>query len=349
MGSWIELRYLTWVRVLLFIREPEAVFWVFMFPVVLAIVLGWAFMERGVSPAQVGVHVVAEDRSVAELLSSSEHIEVDEFADIEDARRALRVGKIAVLVLPGADQASGTGLELDPQRPEAEVARLRVEKALWSENHPDALADVEVEEISETGSRYIDWLFPGLLGMSVMSTGVWGIGFCLAEWRQKKLLRRFLVTPMRRSSFLGAFVLSRFVFLVAEVGLLLLFGTLLLDVPLRGSLIGFATLVALGGLTFSGLGILVAARTRTIEGVSGLMNFVMMPMWLFSGIFFSYDRFPEVTHPFIQALPLTALNDSLRALMLEGASLASLWPAVVVQAAWGIGCFLLALKIFRWE
>ena len=105
----------------------------------------------------------------------------------------------------------------------------------------------------------------------------------------------------------------------------------------------------LGGFTFSGIGLLVAARPTTIEGVSGLMNFIMLPMWLLSGTFFSSERFPQVLQPFIKALPLTALNDVLRAVMNEGQSLSVNWIPIAILLAWCVISFVVALKIFRWQ
>ena len=204
-------------------------------------------------------------------------------------------------------------------------------------------------EVTEPGSRYVDFLVPGLLGMNVMGTGMWGIGFSLVVARNGNLLKRFVAAPVRRSHLLAAQLLSRLVFLVPEIAALLLFAWLLLGVPIRGSLALLAAVALLGALTFSGLGLLTAARPRTIEGVSGLMNLVMVPMWIFSGIFFSTDRFPAAAQPFIQALPLTALNDALRAVMLEGAGLGPLLPELAILAVWGVTTFVLALRLFRWQ
>jgi ABC-type multidrug transport system permease subunit len=195
----------------------------------------------------------------------------------------------------------------------------------------------------------VDWLVPALLGMNLMGTGLWGIGFAVAEQRQKKLLRRFLVTPMKRSSYLLSFVISRLVFLVIELGVLLTFGLLILGVPLIGSVFAFTVLCLLGSLAFAGVGLLVASRPKTIEGISGVLNLVMMPMWLCSGVFFSYERFPAPVQVFCKALPLTALNDALRLVMLDGKSLGSLFAELAVLLLWGVLSFLVALKIFRWE
>jgi ABC-type multidrug transport system permease subunit len=201
----------------------------------------------------------------------------------------------------------------------------------------------------EPGSRYIDFLIPGLLGMNLMGSAIWGMGFAIVDARRKKLMKRLVATPMPRHSYLLSFLLSRLLLLVVEVGVLLGFGAVVFGVPVRGSLLDLGLLCVLGSLSFSALGLLIASRARTIEAASGLMNTVMMPMWIVSGVFFSAQRFPELVQPIIKALPLTAAIDALRMNMLQGASLAHLAPQMGVLAGWLIVCFGLALKLFRWR
>jgi len=340
-----ELGQLTWARILLFLREPEALFWVFLFPVVLALVLGIAFKNRGAEEVPVG-HVAGRlEERWAKALEDASNLRSVVYEDADAAEKKLRSGAVAAL-LEGSDKVT---IRYDPTRPEGENARIRINDAIQAAGGRTDPVPVAVDPVREHGSRYIDFLLPGLLGMNLMGTGIWGTGFAIVDMRQKKLLKRFVVTPMRKSSFLLAQMLSRFVFLVLEVVVITLFGVLVLGVPFRGSILLFAGTCVLGALCFAGLGLLVAARPQTIEGVSGLMNFVMMPMWLLSGVFFSYENFPAALHPLIRLLPLTALNDSLRGLMLEGESLAGLAAEMGVQAAWAAGCFALALKVFRWR
>jgi ABC-type multidrug transport system permease subunit len=210
------------------------------------------------------------------------------------------------------------------------------------------VAHVTEHEFNEPGGRYIDFLVPGLLGMSLMGGGLWGVGFVTVDMRIRKLLKRFVATPMRRSDFLAGVMISRLLFMVPEVLVLLVFARLAFGVVIYGSLLSVLVLILTGAATFAGLGLLIASRARTLEAVSGLMNLVMLPMWLLSGIFFSSERFPGVAQPLIRALPLTALNDSLRAVMQEGATLASQLPQLGILAAWAVVTFALALRWFRW-
>ena len=345
-GLWPQLRELTRHRVLGLLRQPEALFWTFCFPLVLALVLGFAFSNSEPARSAIGIVVDATDGDAPEWLARLERdprVDLVRFRTEREARSALRIARIDLLVLDAASLPPQ--VNLDPSRNEAEVARLRVVAA----TRPPGGEDLAIEEVRERGSRYIDYLVPGLIGLNLMGTGLWSIGFAVADMRQRKLLKRLLVTPMRRSAFLGSFLLARLLTLGVELLVLLSFGVGVLGVPLRGSIATLALLCVLGAAAFAGLGLLVAARPRTIEGVSGLLNVVMFPMWLGSGVFFSYERYPEFVQPLLRALPLTAINDAVRAVMLEGAGPVAVLPQVGVLAAWLAVTFAVALRVFRWS
>jgi ABC-2 type transport system permease protein len=354
---------LTLTRLREFIREPEVVFWVFVFPVLLACALGIAFRNTAPEKLRIGVESSDADRStataIADALAHSADIEPVVLSPAE-AAQALRGGKVALVVRAAADPAtdgSRTTSSLsrsfdyryDPTRPESRHARLAVDDALERALGRADLASADDEMVTEQGARYIDFLVPGLIGMNLMGSGMWGLGFVIVNARGRKLLKRFATTPMRRSHYLLSFVLSRLLFMVLEVGVVIGFAWIVFGVAVHGSLIAVLVISMIGAFTFAGLGLLVAARPQTIEGVSGLMNFVMLPMWLLSGTFFSSSRFPQFLQPFIKALPLTALNDSLRAVINDGAPLLSSWAQLGVMAAWCLISFTLALRTFRWQ
>jgi ABC-type multidrug transport system permease subunit len=335
---------LTLARVRELIREPEAVFWVFVFPIVLAGILALAFRSRPPDALPVGIAAGPQAAARLAVLSAAPELRPT-ILPAGEARAALVRGRIVLLV--SADDPPS--YVYDPAQPEGRTARLAVDAALQRAAGRANAFTANVKEVTEPGARYIDFLVPGLLGMNLMGTGMWGIGFSLVVARNGNLLKRLVAAPARRSHVLGAQLASRLVFLVPEVGALLLFAHFVLDVPVYGSLLLLAAISLIGALSFSGLGLLAAARPTTIEGVSGIMNLVMVPMWIFSGIFFSTERFPAAMQPFVQALPLTALNDALRAVMLEGAGLSRLLPELALLAVWGAVSFGLALKMFRWQ
>jgi ABC-2 type transport system permease protein len=263
-----------------------------------------------------------------------------------DARQGFRLGKFDLVIEP--DSKGGLTYLYDPARPESVLAKSEANDALQSgAGRKDIVATTSAAS-SEPGSRYIDFLIPGLLGMNLMNSGMWGIGFALVDMRQRKLLKRFVGTPMRRSDFLLAMASSRLILMIIEVGLLLVFGVLFFHMRVLGSFASIALIAAIGSLTFGGVGLLTASRAQKIESVSGLINLVMMPMWIFSGVFFSSERFPAIIQPYIKVLPLTALNDALRASILEGTPILHQWPRLLVMIVWGGVSFALALKWFRW-
>ncbi len=338
------LLQLTRARLLEFVREPEAIFWVFVFPVLMALGLGIAFRNR---PTESLAVAVQEGRGAVELAAS-----LDSFPDLrarvlesEEARNELRTGKVALVVIPG----DSVTYVFDPTRSESRLARRTVDDAVQRTGGRTDPVRVGERHLAEPGSRYIDFLIPGLLGLNLMGSGMWGIGFNIVQARRKKLLKRLLATPMRKSQYLLSYVLSRFVFMIVEVAALVGFGWLVFDVRVHGSLVDLFVISVVGALAFAGLGMLTASRAKTLEGVSGIMNLVMMPMWIFSGVFFSYTRFPEAFHPFIKLLPLTPLLSALRSTMTDGAPLSANLGQLLAIAVWGLLSFAIALKIFRWN
>lgn len=349
-----SLWQLTLVRFREFIRQPEAVFWTFVFPILLAVGLGLAFRSR--APEQVRIGIVSGGANAASATAVERALSADSLLSVQmlddsAAAKALRTGKIALVVVPGpqAFPAGTVEYRYDFDRSESRNARLVVDRALQAGAGRSDPVKITERRITEKGSRYIDFVIPGLLGMNLLGSGIWGIGFGVVDSRAKKLLKRFMATPMSRSQFLLSFLLSRLVFLVLEVVTLLGFGALVFGVPLRGSLLELGAICLVAALSFGALGLLVASRAKTIEGVSGLMNLVMMPMWIFSGVFFSSANFPDAVQPIIKALPLTAVNDALRANMLEGTSLSALGLEMAIISGWLVVSFVLALKLFRWR
>lgn len=329
-----------------FLREPEAVFWVFAFPVLMALALGIAFRSSGPPRSRIGVLESPGAPPIVRALQASPDLEVIR-VPANEAETALRRGRIAVLVHPGT--SGPPTLTFDPSRPETRLAQLATVDALEHAAGRRDLVGTKLDTRIRSGSRYIDFLIPGLIGLNLLGTGMWGIGFPIATARQQKLLKRMLATPMRRSDYLLSHMLARLAWLILEVAAVLGFGMLAFGVQVRGSWLAFALVNLLGAFSFSALGLLVASRARTIEAVSGLMNVAMLPMWLLSGSFFSADRFPGAMQWLVQALPLTAVNNALRAIMNEGAGLAAVSAPLGIILAWGVASFFAALALFRWE
>lgn len=333
---------LTLVRYREFWREPEAVFWVFIFPILLAAGLGIAFRNRPPEVIRIGV----SDPALARALQADQGISV-QVMDRSAGEEALRLGKITLFTARRPD--GGVTFRFDDTNPEARNARILADRAVQRAAGVRDLVPVSADVVREPGNRYIDFLVPGLLGMNLMGSGIWGLGFAIVDARRRKLLKRLVASPMSRAEYLLSFLISRLSMLLIEVSVLVGFGVFIFSVPLRGSLWELALLCFLASLCFSALALLIASRAQTIEAASGLMNLVMLPMWVFSGVFFSPDRFPAILQPFIQALPLTAVISAFRGNMLQGEPLSGLAAQIAIMIAWLILCFFTALKLFRWR
>ncbi len=333
---------LTLVRFREFLREPEALFWVFVFPALLAVGLGIAFRNRPPDVVKIG----AVSPGLKAALSKEKRLDVTEYST-DGGAQALRIGSIALLAEPGP--SGEVTYRYDETNPDGRTARMLADQAVQRAAGRVDPVPASDRLVREPGSRYIDFLMPGLLGMNLMGSGIWGLVFTIVDARRKKLMKRLVATPMPRQYYLLSFLLSRLGLLVFEVGLLAGFGVLVFHVPMRGTWAGLFLMCILGSVSFSAIGLLISSRVKTIEAASGISNLVMMPMWIMSGVFFSAQRFPDAIQPFIKALPLTALIDCLRSYMLQGVPLASLATEMAILCGWMVACFALALKWFRWR
>jgi ABC-2 type transport system permease protein len=353
MSRWRPLLQLSLARVREFYREPAAVFWVYGFPAFLAIALGLAF-GSGTPTVPLGndrlpVAVAEEgDLSAARALRdelTTQGVEARLMAEAP-ARRQLRDGAIGLIVVAGSQ---GCDYYFDPERSGSKLLRCRVDAIVQKQHTSSPAWPTTDHTVRAPGDRYIDFLIPGLMGFNILTGGLWGVGYVIVDLRVRRLLKRFLATPMRRSDFLVSIIGSRLVFLFPEMAVLVLVGRLGFGTPLRGSLATLALVVLLGGAAFAALGLLLACRTERIETASGLINLIVLPLWMFSGTFFSTERFPAALQPLVRASPLTHLNEALRAVMLDGASVHRIGWHLIVLVAWAIGPFLLALRWFRWR
>lgn len=337
-------------RVREFLREPEAVFWVYVFPLVLVVALGIAFRNQRIAEFKVAVVGSDSASAICETLDKDDRF--DAFVTNEaEARLRLRTGRadLVIQIPPAEESTESCEYFFDPNQATSLLARHVADDVLQQSSGREDAMSVEDHEVDEPGGRYIDFLVPGLLGMGLLGGGLWGVGFAIVDLRIRKLLKRYLATPMRRGQFLAAVMVSRLIFTIPEVLIVLLFSRIFFGVSSQGSYLAVGVLILLGAFQFAGIGLLVASRAQTLESVSGLMNAVVIPMWIGSGLFFSIDRFPAALQPFLSLLPLTPLIGALRGVMLEGASLLSLGPQIGMMMAWGLISFILALRWFRWN
>lgn len=330
-----------------FYREPAIVFWVFVFPLAMAIGLGAAFRAKPQPVPLVAVVTsqTSESAKLASALEASESLAAQVYT-APQAQEELARGRVDLVVT--LDEA-GARYRFDPKKESGPVAKLITDNVLQAAaGRSDPVATAE-ETVTEPGSRYIDFLIPGLIGMNLMGSSMWGVGFNLVVARKRKLLRRYAVTPMRRAHFLLSYLYSRGLFLFLELGMLVGFGALMFGTKIQGNPLTFVAMAVLGAGSFASISLIIGARLENTETANGWMNFVQMPMYVLSGAFFSYERFPEWMHAPIELLPLTAVNNALRAVYNQGAGFADIIPEASVLLAWGLVGFFVALRSFRWQ
>ncbi len=342
------LKELVKARLREFYREPGIVFWVFGFPLLMAVGLGAAFRSKEVPIPVIAVVVDSEDaqaKSLTAALLESSQVKARLLSPVEASDQLARTNVDLVVRI----QKDGVEFRFDPKKETGPVARMVTDAVLQkSQGRTDPLHTSD-KKVTEKGSRYIDFLIPGLIAMNLMGSSMWGVGFNLVVARKRKLLRRYAVTPMRRSHFLFSYFVSRAMFLILELGLLVTFGSLMFGTNVQGDFLSLFLTAVIGAAAFAGISLTIGARLDNTETANGWMNFVQLPMYVLSGTFFSYERFPEWMHTLCELLPLTALTNALRAIYNQGAGILSLGPELLVLLVWGGLGFLVALRSFRWQ
>jgi ABC-type multidrug transport system permease subunit len=350
-----------------FLREPGVIFWSLAFPVLMAWGLGIAFTQQGEQVRHVAIVESGAPTPELSRFLKENSVKIQagkqpqkyfktlgndrlgrtiyEFSTTsrEDAIVKMKRGEIALIL---QEDKNGIHYHFDPKNSEAQVAYLQLSAAMSAKDQAGSAANVE--PLTQTGTRYIDFLIPGLLAMGIMMSAMWGISYSLIEKRTKKLLRRMVATPMKKSGFLISHFISRVTLSAGESVLLLLFGWWYFDITVQGSFPAFIAVFLAGNIAFIGLAIFVSARTTRTEVGNGLINAVVMPMMIGSGIFFSYHNFPGWLIPLIQQLPLTMLADSMRSIFIEGADFGQVWLETALLSGMGSLFFALGLKIYKW-
>jgi ABC-type multidrug transport system permease subunit len=272
--------------------------------------------------------------------------------DWKEAEHLLKIGKVAVII---SEKENELQYNFDPANPEAKLTYLQINSAISNQDtlisairNSQSAIHSTIKTLTKIGTRYIDFLIPGLIAMGIMSSLLWGVSYGLIDKRNKKLLRRMVATPMRKSDFLISHFLARLVLSYIETLILFLFAWLYFDIEICGSITALLAVIIAGNIAFSGIAILIASRTANTEVGNGLMNAVQMPMMVLSGIFFSYHNFPDWAIPTIQLLPLTMLADSIRSIFIEGAGFSDVYIPIISMAGIGIITFLAGLKIYKW-
>jgi ABC-2 type transport system permease protein len=352
-----------------FYREPGILFWAFVFPIAMAWGLGIAFthkieqkrniayIENQAQPDTqfrkiLGKYAKTDSISKSADIKYSIHIGNEKIgytnlrfmpANWETANKHLKSGSILLII---EEQQGKLLYHYDPFNTEAQLTYLQLSS--FVNKGSSEVPEAEIKPLTQKGSRYIDFLIPGLIAMDLMMSTMWGISYSLIEKRSKKLLRRLVATPMKKSSFLFAQLIARLILNIFEAMILFLFANYYFGFTLEGTFITLSILYMAGMLCFTGISILLSSRTSNTYIGNGLINAIVMPMTVLSGIFFSYHNFPDVVIPYIKFLPLTMLTDGLRGIFIEGSGLKEVLTSVLVLSGIGISSFFVGLKMYKW-
>lgn len=352
-----------------FIREPEVIFWSLLFPILMAWGLGMAFNKENESiitivqvkndqypdsafrSFMVGANEIKNINSPSEKaleqdvtipgLGTNHYKIID--GTWEQAYVLLKRGVVNLVI---EETAEGLQYHFDPKSGEAKASYLQFSGILKGKQAE--FSHALIKPLSQKGTRYIDFLVPGLIAMGLMMSTMWGISYSLIEKRSKKLLRRLVATPMNKSSFMISQFAARFVLCTIEAMVLYLFARYFFDMTIEGNIPALIVLFCAGFFAFCGIALLLASRTSNTFVGNGIINLVVMPMMLLSGIYFSYHNFPDAIIPYIQALPLTMIADGIRSVFLEGAGWQELLKPIVILSTIGLVTFISGLKVFKW-
>jgi ABC-type multidrug transport system permease subunit len=370
-----QLCRLTTALFLEIIREPGVLFWGILFPILMSLGLGLAFTKQkdvlrkvavirttGSSAAgSSGVYYFLENS--CERNSSQEKdgyrwkyvIKDDKLGnsvflfyemDWDQAMVFLKRGTVSLLLYGKNDV---TEYHFDPMNSDAELTYLKLSSIIGAGDILPVSSNSEIKPLTVTGTRYIDFLLPGLITMGVMMSTMWGISYGIIEKRSKKLLRRLIATPMRKSHFLIALITVRVTMNFIEALILLLFALITFNMTIQGDVSSLILMFLAGNIAFAGIAVFVSSHTSNTEVGNGLINFVVFPMMVLSGIFFSYHNFPDWSIPVIQILPLTMLTDGIRSIFNEGAGYREVVLPIFILTTTGIAFFAAGLKIFKWH
>jgi len=351
------------------IREPGVLFWGIVFPILMSLGLGIAFTKKQDIERHVAIVNTSdsENKKILNFLSNNgEIISGDNGEDTykiilqdenmgnttlyfepmswENAMAQLKKGTLGIIV----EEKEGYKIyHFDPSNTDAQLTYMKISAVFNSRVLQSARNDV-VKPLTLRGTRYIDFLIPGLIAMNVMTSCLWGLGYGVIDKRSKKLMRRMVATPMKKSHFLFSLITVRFTMNLLESGLLFLFAWLVFGVIIQGSIFALIIVFLAGNLAFSGLAVFIASRTANTEIGNGLINAIVIPMMVLSGIFFSYYNFPEWSIPYIQKLPLTLLTDGIRGIFIEGGGMSAILIPSILMVTFGTIFFLFGLRIFKW-
>ncbi len=353
------------IEMKLFLRDRSSVFWTYFFPIFLMLMFGFVFNKPNAIKLTVGW--ADQDSSEASLQLRQAVSAISVFKLIKGDEKELldkidqnKVG--LVITIPRGYQDSlkrGDAVITLIYNPVQQQLVQLVQPVLQQITNQVGWASMEIKppielrtlarQVHHRAQSYIDFLVPGLIGFSLMTTSLFSIGVVVVSYREKGKLRRLAVTPLPKAVFIAGQILNRYFIVLLQAIVLIVLAYFVFDVEIVGSLGTFFAALSLGMLTFISLGYAVASISETPETASGIANVLFLPMTFLSGVYFSVDGFPAFIKPLVEFLPLTHLIRAIRGVFNNGLGLADILPEMGILLVWLIVCFLFSMKKFRWE
>lgn len=352
-----------------FTRDKGALFFTFIFPIMLILIFGWVFHDPGAQTFKVGFVDQGSPQSASLITQGLDSITLDKNEKVFEIRKgtvdellqSLRDGDLAaVIVIPESmdtsirqGQRTDVQVYYDPSRTSSQQILIPIlnqvingiDRQLQGSSQ---LIGMEERSIQSRDLRYMDYLLPGILAMSLMFTGVYA-GLPIIQQRQAHIIKRLGATPLRRSMLVFGDLTFRMILVLLTAALIVLVGRLAFDVKMVGNWLSFCGLVILGTLVFTSLGYLMAAFVKTEEAFIPIINIITMPMMFLSGTFFEVTNMPSFIEPVVRIMPLTYLGDGFRQIMVAGTPLHSMTTDIAILVGWAVVCLAVTIRFFRWD
>ena len=328
-------------RNLEFLRDRASLSWNIVLPVVLMFGLAFIFGGGGRNEFTVGVLQEGSELNLDQHpFLTTRYVKFVAINDREAGFRKVSRHQLDLLLQLEDDKQYW----VNPDSPKgyfAELALLQSDIA--------GSSSIRKAQISGEAIRYVDWVLPGILGMNMMFSCLFGVGYVVVRYRKNGFLKRLRATPLRPIEFIVAQVASRMV-LIMTITIVVYAGThTLLDTRMEGNYLTLLLIAAVGAVSMISLGVVVAARVTSEELAGGLLNMINWPMMLLSGVWFSLEGAGPVVQQVANIFPLTHVLKSARGVMLDGATLFDVAPSLLAMTAMSVVFLALGARIFRWS
>ena len=334
------------------IRNRQAIFWNLAFPAIFIVMFGVVFNSGGMDSFSVGIAGADSElrASVTQAMEASDAFDISEGTTEEEIAALEDEDRSVVLVFP--NDGSGEAIELyfsDAGGPNVQIATGAVRSVVMDVVGASTGVTIEQQEIATSGTTYMDWFIPGILGMSLMNSGIIGIATAFVSFREKGILRRIKVTPFALWKFILARIVAALVVALVTSFILIGVGWLLWDVTVRGNLLLITGVLIVVASSMLAIGYAVAAIARNTETAASYANLITFPMMFLSGVFFPLGSMPDWVQPLINLMPLKYGVEALRGPMLHGEGIGAITNDLLVLLAVFVVCMVFAIRFFRWD